>query len=64
MFTSLFIRDFRADLDRVPKIMFTVFNGGKELGSKVKFSKFYLIMDFKPNDLSKLDPQEVYFKIC
>jgi len=26
--------------------MFTIFNGGKALGSKVKFAKFYLIMDF------------------
>lgn len=31
---------------KAPKIMFTVFNAGKALGSKVKFSKFYLMMDF------------------
>jgi len=31
---------------KVPKLMFTIFNGGKAMGSKVKFAKFYLIMDF------------------
>jgi hypothetical protein len=29
-----------------PKLMFTLFNGGKALGSKVKFAKFYLIMNY------------------
>jgi hypothetical protein len=28
-----------------PKLMFTLFNGGKSIGSKVKFTKFYLIMN-------------------
>ena len=27
-----------------PKLMFTLFHGGKAIGSKVKFAKFYLIM--------------------
>jgi hypothetical protein len=31
---------------KVPKLMFTLFNGGKALNSKVKFAKFYLIMDY------------------
>lgn len=34
-----------------PKLLITVLNGGKDLGSKVKFSKFYLIMDVAPADL-------------
>jgi len=31
--------------------MFTVFNGGKALGSKVKFAKFYLILDFQQTEV-------------
>jgi len=31
--------------------MFTIFNGGKALGSKVKFTKFYLIMDFQQSEV-------------
>jgi hypothetical protein len=34
--------------DKVPKLMFTILNGGKALGSKVKFSKFYLILEVTP----------------
>lgn len=34
--------------EKTPKLMFTVFNGGKALGSKVKFSRFYLILDIAP----------------
>ena len=41
--------------------MFTVLNGGKALGSKVRFSKFYLIIDINQND--ELDPMEIYLKI-
>jgi len=46
----------------VPKMMFTIFNGGKALGSKVKFSKFYLMMNLKAADHS-IDAQEVYYKV-
>jgi len=34
-----------------PRLMVTLFHGGKELGSKVKMSKFYLIVDLTPFDL-------------
>lgn len=34
-----------------PKMMFTLFNGGKALGSKVKIAKFYLIMTYEMEDL-------------
>ena len=34
----------------------TVLNGGKDLGSKVKFSKFYLIADVAPQDLIVVNP--------
>lgn len=27
------------------KLMFTIFNGGKALGSNIKFSKFYLLVE-------------------
>lgn len=45
----------------LPKIIFNVLNGGKALSSKVKFSKFYLILDISPED--ELDPIEVYLKV-
>lgn len=38
----------------LPKLMINVFNGGKESGSKVKFSRFYLIIDVNPVDLARL----------
>ena len=44
--------------------MITILNGGKDLQSKVKFSKYYLIFDVKPDDLQSIDIQEVYLKIC
>jgi len=40
----MFDRDFTST-EKIPRMMFTVLNGGKALGSKVKFSKFYLIID-------------------
>lgn len=67
MFKNIFkhnaLRDFRAESDPLPKLMFTVLNGGKEVGSKVKFAKFFLIFDVKPDDLLRLDVREVYFKV-
>ena len=41
--------------------MFTVLNGGKTLGSKVKFSTFYLIIDINGSD--DVDANEIYFKV-
>jgi enolase len=41
--------------------VFNVLNGGKALGSKVKFSRLYLILDVTPED--EVDPMEVYLKI-
>jgi len=38
----------------LPKLIINVFNGGKESGSKVKFSRFYLIIDVNPVDLAKI----------
>ena len=46
----------------MPKLMFTVFNGGKALNSKVKFTKFYLILNIKVQDV-EIDANQVYFKI-
>lgn len=43
--------------------MLTVLNGGKDVGSKIKFSKFYLILNFKPEDSDKFDINEVYLQI-
>lgn len=44
--------------------MLTILNGGKELGSKVKFTKFYLIFDIKPQETDLFDIHEVYLKLC
>jgi len=46
----------------VPKLMFTVFNGGKALVSKVKFSRFYIILNLKVADVS-VDANLLYYKI-
>ena len=46
----------------VPKLMFTVLNGGKAMGSKVKFARFYLIMNLKVQDVS-VDANLLYFKV-
>lgn len=45
----------------VPRFIFNVLNGGKALASKVKFSRFYLIIDVNPDD--EVDASEVYLKI-
>jgi enolase len=45
----------------VPKLIFNVLNGGKALSSKVKFSRFYLILDMSPED--EHDPMEIYLKV-
>ena len=47
MYKNLKNREFAAN-SKIPKLMLTVLNGGKALGSKVKFSKFYLIIDVAP----------------
>jgi len=38
-------RDISLKSLKSPKLLFTVLNGGKASGSKVKFSTFYLIID-------------------
>jgi enolase len=47
---------------QLPKLMFNVLNGGKALGSKVKFSRFYLILDISSED-EAVDATEVFLKI-
>lgn len=47
----------------VPKIMFTVFNGGKAMGSKVKFARFYVIMNLRVQDVG-IDANIVYYKVA
>ena len=42
--------------------MFTVFNGGKALSSKVRFSRFYVIMNLKVQDVS-VDANLLYYKL-
>jgi hypothetical protein len=52
----------------VPKLLFNVLNGGKALASKVKFSRFYLILDFgstlpAEEGTHDLDLMEAFLKI-
>lgn len=42
--------------------MFNVLNGGKALGSKVKFSRFYLILDVSAED-TEVDALEIFLKV-
>jgi hypothetical protein len=42
--------------------MFTAFNGGKALNSKVKFSRFYIIIDIQ-GDEEDIDATELYYKM-
>ena len=46
----------------VPKLMFTVLNGGKAANSKVKFARFYLIMNLKVQDV-EIDANVVHYKV-
>lgn len=46
--------------EKLPSLMFTIFNGGKDLQSKVKFSKFFLIL--KPSLKTNLNLHEVYLR--
>ena len=43
--------------------MFTVFNGGKALGSKVRFSRFYIVMNIRVQDVD-VDANVIYYKIA
>jgi hypothetical protein len=47
----------------VPKLMFTVFNGGKAIKSKVRPRRFYLILSMKPEDTETLDALTIYYKV-
>jgi hypothetical protein len=48
----------------VPKLMFTLFNGGKAIGSKVKFTKFYLIMNMTLESVQEgNDALLLYYKV-
>ena len=53
-------KDYSAT-EKTPRLIFTILNGGKALNSKVKFSKFYLILDITP--LDEVDAGEIFFKI-
>lgn len=55
MFKNTTFNDYRFGIDKVPKLMFTIFNGGKDLNSKIKFSKFYLIFDFDHEDVPEVN---------
>jgi hypothetical protein len=54
-------KDLEVQSVTAPKLMFTAFNGGKALNSKVKFTRMYLIIDVQPAD-TQIDATEIYFK--
>jgi hypothetical protein len=47
---------------RKTKLLINIFNGGKILGSAVKFSKFYLIVDAREQVLQDIDLTECFVK--
>lgn len=57
------MRDYNFELDKVPKLMFTILDGGKSNGSKIKFSKFYLIIDMQPGDSKQFNIIDIYYKL-
>ena len=63
MYKQLWQRELTPTTCTVPKLMFTVFNGGKALGSKVKFARFYIIMNLKVGDVT-VDANLLYYKIA
>jgi hypothetical protein len=63
MFKNTTFKDYRFGHEKVPKLMFTILNGGKDLSSKIKFSKFYLIFDFDHEDVPEVDIIRVYFQV-
>jgi enolase len=63
MFKNSVFRDYRPSFEKVPKLMFTVLVGGKEMSSKVKFSKFYVIMDINEQDCLDHNAHETYLKL-
>lgn len=62
LYQLLWAREITPTTLQVPKLMFTIFNGGKALNSKVKFSRFYIIMNLKVQDVS-VDANLMYYKI-
>jgi hypothetical protein len=62
LFNFLTARDIQLRGLKSPKLMFTVLNGGKALGSKVKFATFYFIIDIQGKD-ETVDANEVYYKV-
>lgn len=60
-YEEMFGKELEANVT-IPKLMFTCFNGGKAFNSRVKFTRFYLIIDVKTTD-TDIDTTEIYFKV-
>jgi len=65
MYEQQTLRQIPGDANPIaPKFMFTLFNGGKSIGSKVKFARFYLILQHEMYDLqSGRDALQIYYKV-
>lgn len=62
LYQMLWAREMTPTSLQVPKVMFTILNGGKAMSSKVKFSRFYIILNLKVQDVST-DANLVYYKL-
>jgi len=64
LYEQIQIKQLTHDI-KMPKFMFALFNGGKTNSSKVKFKRFYLIVDFGVDDVAAgKDAQLIYYKIA
>ena len=62
LYKQVWGREMGSSALTIPKLMFTVLNGGKAAGSKVRFSKFYVILNVKLQDVG-VDAMQIYYKI-
>jgi len=56
---SFYPLDDDIDTHRNTKLLVTVLNGGKAVGSAVKFAKFFLVIDAASASSQKIDPIEI-----
>ena len=63
LYQQVWSQDINPATVTVPKLMFTVFNGGKALNSKVKFARFYVIMNVKVQDV-EIDANVMHHKVA
>lgn len=63
LYDQIYCKAPNINYTKVPKMMFTLLNGGKSLGSKVKFRRIYLIINMKAEDTEHFDALQLYYKV-